>query len=72
MAKINQHDTGMEKRIKSEQTMRRITNDDLICKNCLLRMDDTVVFGNTSRCERYSVKPVEVLIGGGCSYFSKE
>ena len=72
MSEANQHNAEMEKKIKSEQTMHRITNDDLICKNCLLRTDDTVIFGNTSRCERYSAKPVEVLIGGGCSYFSKE
>lgn len=73
MAKVEQHnDAEMEKRIKSEQTMHRITNDDLLCKNCLLRMDDTVIFGNTSRCEQYPAKPVEVLIGGGCPYFIKE
>ena len=72
MPKVNQHDTEMEKRIKSEQTMRRITNDSLICKNCLLRMDDTVIFGNTSKCEQFPAKPVEVLIGGGCEFFIKE
>lgn len=61
-----------EKRAKSKQTMHRTTNDDLICKNCLFRMDDAIIFGNTSKCERYLAKPVEVLIGGGCPYFAKE
>lgn len=72
MTKVNQHHAEMEKRIKSEQTIRRITNDNLICKNCLLRMDDTVIFGNTSRCEQFPAKPVEVLIGGGCEFYIKE
>ena len=72
MPKVNQHDAEIEKRIKSEQTMRRITNDNLICKNCLLRKDDTVIFGNTSRCEQFPAKPVEVLIGGGCEFYIKE
>lgn len=72
MANENRSKKELENKIKSEQTMRRITNDSLICKNCLLRMNDTVIFGNTSRCEQFPAKPVEVLIGGGCEFFIKE
>lgn len=60
-------------RIKSEQTLTRITNNDMVCRNCLLRFDDTVIYGNTSKCEAYpKCKPTKVLIGGKCSEYIKQ
>ena len=58
---------AMEDRVKSEQTMLRVTNQNMVCKDCLLALDDTVIFGNTSKCELYQVcKPNRVLLGGKC------
>lgn len=60
-------DNNLEKRIVSEQQcMRRITNDDLVCKTCIYKYDDSIKLGNTSICEIYDAKPNEVLSGGEC------
>lgn len=57
----------MKKRIVSEQECaKRITNNDLICKDCKFMYVDTVELGNTSMCEKFNVKPVKVLLGGDC------
>lgn len=62
-----------EKRIESEQQcMKRITNDDLVCKDCIYKFDDSVKLGNTSVCDIYDVKPVKVLLGGVCDEYLKE
>ena len=62
-----------EKRIMSEQQcMRRITNDDLVCKDCTYKYDDFIKLGNTSTCEVYNVKPNKVLLGGDCDEYNKE
>lgn len=42
----------------------RITNDNLICKNCKNMMDDAKIFANTLRCEAYDTKPTAVIKGG--------
>lgn len=65
---------GIEKRIQSEaQATVRITNNDLVCKDCLLRLPDDVILGNTSKCEAYPVcKPNKVLLGGECDDRIKE
>ena len=62
-----------EKRIHSEQQcMRRITNNDLVCKDCAFRYDDSKKFGNTSECEMFEQKPNEVLLGGKCYEYKSE
>lgn len=62
----------LEKRILSEQQcMKRITNDDLLCKDCAFQYDDTVKLGNTSVCEKFSIKPSEVLLGGDCIEYER-
>lgn len=49
---------------------RRICNNDLKCKDCLLRFDDSKEQGNTSKCEAYpEMKPIEVLGGGECEQY---
>lgn len=61
-------------RVESEaRAIVRITNDDLICKDCIFRYLDDVVFGNTSKCEQYPVKkPNQVLLGGKCNEYVKQ
>ena len=63
----------LKKRVVSEQQcMKRITNDDLVCKDCAFKYDDTIKLGNTSVCEKFDVKPKEVLLGGDCIEHEKE
>ena len=60
----------MKKRIASEQLcMKRITNNDLVCKDCLFAYDDSIKLGNTSTCDKFNIKPSEVLVGGDCSEY---
>lgn len=59
-----------KKRIVSEQQcMKRITNNDLVCKNCAFAFDDTVKLGNTSVCEKFTSKPNKILLGGDCDEY---
>lgn len=58
-------------RIESEaRAACRITNNDLVCKDCLYAMDDKEIYGNTYRCRCYSMKPNSVLRGGSCTRYS--
>jgi len=51
----------------------RIRNQDLLCRDCLYRYDDTKIPGNISKCEIYEdIKPNEVLNGGQCDWYDKE
>ena len=60
----------LKKRYESEaRACRRITNADLICKDCIYALDDSVILGNTSRCKRYSWKPSTVKAGRDCEYY---
>lgn len=67
MAEVNE-------RVRSEaEAIVRITNDDLVCKNCVCRYDDGTIFGNTSKCEKYPVKkPIQILLGGKCDEYVKQ
>lgn len=60
--------------LRSEQrAILRTTNNDLVCKDCLVRYNDDVVLGNTSRCETFpDRKPIQVLLGGKCNAYVKE
>ena len=62
-----------EKRIASEQQcMKPIKNDDLVCKSCIHKLDDSVKLGNTSVCEVFELKPGKVLLGGDCDAYEYE
>lgn len=59
-----------KKRVVSEQQcMKRVTNGDLVCKDCTHVFDDSVKLGNTSMCAVYDVKPTKVLLGGECDEY---
>ncbi|MBR0359151.1 MAG: hypothetical protein IIX37_07475 [Selenomonadaceae bacterium] len=61
------------KRIASEsKNTSRISNENLICKDCVSRVDDSKHFGNTSKCLKLGLKPTKVLLGGECSEYEKE
>lgn len=63
----------LEKRMEAEALRgKRITNNDLQCKDCKYRRDDSIIEGNTSRCDVYPVsKPNKVINGGDCNYYDK-
>ena len=57
--------------VSEQQCMKRITNNDLVCKDCAFQYDDTIKLGNTSVCEKFYVKPPEVLLGEDCIEYEK-
>lgn len=60
-------------RIESESmAVGRVSNDDLVCKDCIHRFDDSKIFGNTSRCGVYPSKPNKVIVGESCEQYQKE
>ena len=50
----------------------RISNEKLDCRNCKFKFDDSEMFGNTSKCEVFTLKPIAVIKGGKCSVKEKE
>lgn len=65
--------SDFEKRIESEsRSIGRITNADLVCRDCIYRLDDSERLGNTSQCKRYIPKPNQVLLGRDCEEYRKE
>ena len=65
--------SDFEKRVESEsRSVGRITNADLVCSDCIYRLDDSERLGNTSQCKRYISKPNHVLLGRDCEEYRKE
>lgn len=63
----------MKKRIASEQQCaKRITNNDLVCNDCVFALDDSIKLGNTSMCQKYDLKPNKVLLGDDCDEYEQE
>lgn len=62
-----------EERIRSEGlSTGRVTNEELMCKDCIYKFNDEKTFKNTSRCGAYTVKPSKVLLGKPCDRYKKE
>lgn len=60
----------LKERIDSEaRACCRITNQDLVCRDCMYAFDDNIIFGNTSRCRFYDPKPNHVLTGDACEKY---
>lgn len=51
--------------------VKRITNNDLWCKDCKYRFDDAVMLGNTCKCKQYDIKPAEVFDGKKCELYKR-
>lgn len=49
-----------------------LSNDEMMCKDCTHRLDDSVMRGNVSKCERFNMKPIHVFFGGNCLEYEKE
>ena len=69
MAKRNPLD---EKFKNDKLSFVQIKNEDLVCKDCRKKYDDTDMPCNTSKCQAFDVKPDEVLDGGGCVKHEKD
>ena len=61
-----------EKFKKDELKFEVIKNENLICKDCRKRYDDTDLPCNTSKCQAFDIKPDEVLDGGDCIEYESE
>lgn len=61
-----------EKFKKDKLKFDLITNEDLVCKTCTQKYDDTNMPCNTSKCKVFSVKPGKVLDGGDCDEYDYE
>lgn len=63
----------LDEKFKNDKLkFEQITNKDLICKDCKKKYDDTSLPCNTSKCEAFDVKPIEVLDGGDCIEYESE
>lgn len=61
-----------EKFKKDNLKFELIKNENLICKDCRKKYDDTNMPCNTSKCEAYEMKPDKVLDGGECNEYEPE
>ncbi|MCH5185213.1 MAG: hypothetical protein J1F64_03720 [Oscillospiraceae bacterium] len=53
-------------------SMKRTTNNDLVCRDCIYRYDDSVRVGNTRRCEMYSQKSEKIFLENECDEYKKD
>lgn len=60
---------SIEERVKSEaRATKRITNNDLVCKDCIYKFYHPNKPEKTAKCEAYKSKPSSILLGGNCPY----
>lgn len=60
-------------RIKSEQQCaKRLSNEDLVCRDCQFVFDDKIKLGNTSTCGKFILKPNNVLLGDECIEYKQK
>lgn len=58
---------------KDDLRIDPITQDMLVCKDCIFRYDEKIHAGNVSKCEIYpDVKPVKIINEGSCSEYVKD
>ena len=58
---------SIDRKFRNEKIKcERLTNNELVCKNCLFALDDFEDASNTYECKKYLEKPDKVLSGGEC------
>lgn len=63
---------SMKSRIQSEaRAVSRVTNQDIVCRDCRFKYDDSIKWGNTSTCKKYKIKPNQVILGKACDKYEK-
>lgn len=50
----------------------RLTNNELVCKDCMFVLDDTEDANNTYECKKFLEKPDKVLGGGECIEYKRK
>lgn len=55
-----------EKFKKDTLKFHLIKNENLVCRDCAKKYDDTNMPCNTSKCKAFGIKPNNVLDGGEC------
>lgn len=61
-----------EKFKKDKLKFELIKNENLVCKDCRKKYDDSEMPCNTSKCEAFDMKPDKVLDGGDCDEFEPQ
>lgn len=70
---MRMNETSAKKNVSEQKAMIGTHNDGLKCKDCAHKYDDSIIFGNVSRCEVYPQhKPQDVLDGGDCNEYEKD
>lgn len=69
----NEKLNSLDEKFKNDElSFKQITNEDLVCKDCKKKYDDTFMPCNTSKCEAFSMKSGKVLDGGDCNEYENE
>ena len=56
-----------------ELKFNRISNGNMLCKDCVFRLDDSEKWGNATKCKQFLFKPNNVLLGDkNCIWYNKE
>ena len=51
----------------------RVSNKNMLCKDCIFRFNDSEKWGNSSKCKQFEFKPLDILFGGtDCASYRKE
>ena len=67
---VNKNTNSIDEKFKNDKLkFERVTNDDLVCATCISKYDDIEMPCNTSQCEKYDLKPNNVLDGGMCDEY---
>ena len=69
---VTNKNTLDEKFKKDKLKFELIKNENLVCKDCRKKYDDTNMPCNTSKCEAYEIKPNKVLNGGNCDEYKSQ
>lgn len=74
ISKVQNTKNSLSKKWKNDSLIfEPIANDNLVCKDCLFRFDNSEIYGNTSRCEIYpDRKPSEIIYGKACNEYIRE
>ena len=63
----------LDRKFKNEKMKcERLTNNELVCENCLYALDDSEDTNNTYECKKFIEKPDKVLSGGECIEYKKK
>lgn len=63
----------IDRKFKNEKMKcERLTNNELVCKDCMFVLDDTEDANNTYECKKFLEKSDKVLGGGECIEYKRK